>query len=478
MQNVAAPQHFWRASLVYFLGNFLSKLALFFMLPLYTACIPVADMGVYDATTAIAVLVSSLIFLDVGVGVMRFYLERGSSEERLAVLRCGLFMLLVLSALYLLLGGILCVAFAPAYAPLVVLYGLLNALFLACGMIVRAQGHTAWYATTGVISTLLQIACNLVLILCFARGFEALYISYAVGAGVGVILLLARCRINELLHLRSLDLAVLQRLLRFCLPLGIGSVAYWMLTSLGRVLVTVLVGEAAGGVFAVSLKFAQIIVFASLCFRLAWQEIAFAKGYQSHAVVGEQGGYYSEKADLFIRVTLAVCLLSVPAARVGLWLFPGFIDASYGEARLLIPAALVGAALTVLCDFLEPMFGAAKKTGILLLSTALGAMLNVALALLFIQCGGGALGAHVAFCIAVFGTVLLRVLFLRCIVGLCLRPFHIVAFPLVAATVFAYHYLSAAWNIGVLLAAVVLVFLMLPEVRLLIKKMLPNKSTK
>lgn len=478
MQNVAAPQHFWRTSLVYFLGNFLSKLALFFMLPLYTARIPVGDMGVYDATTAIAVLVSSLVFLDIGVGVMRFYLERGSSEERLAVLRCGLFMLLVLSALYLLLGGILCIAFAPAYAPLVVLYGLLNALFLACGMIVRAQGYAAWYAATGVISTLLQIACNLVLILCFACGFEALYISYAVGTGVGVILLLARCRVKELLHLGSLDPVVLRRLLRFCLPLGVGSCAYWMLTSLGRVLVTLLVGETAGGVFAVSLKFAQIIVFASLCFRLAWQEIAFAKGDHRDAVMSEKGKYYSEKTDLFIRVTLAVCLLCIPAARVGLWLFPQFIADSYGEAKLLIPAALAGAALTVLCDFLEPMFGAAKRTGMLLLSVAFGAMLNIALTLLFIEFGYGALGAHVAFCIAAFGTVLLRVLLLRRIVDLCLRPFHIVAFPLVAATVFAYHYLSAAWNIGVLLAAVVLVFLMLPEVRLLIKKMLPNKSTK
>ncbi len=478
MQNVAAPQHFWRASLVYFLGNFLSKLALFFMLPLYTACIPVADMGVYDATTAIAVLVSSFVFLDVGVGIMRFYLERHGSEERIAVLRCGLFLLAVLSALYLLLGSILCIAFAPAYAPLVVLYGLLNALFLACGMIVRAQGYTAWYAATGVISTLLQIACNLVLILCFACGFEALYISYAVGTGVGVILLLARCRVKELLHLGSLDPVVLRRLLRFCLPLGVGSCAYWMLTSLGRVLVTLLVGETAGGVFAVSLKFAQIIVFASLCFRLAWQEIAFAKGYQSHAVVGEQGGYYSEKADLFIRVTLAVFLLSVPAARLGLWLFPSFISDAYGEARLLIPAALAGAALTVLCDFLEPMFGAAKKTGMLLLSTALGATLNVTLTVLFILCGGGALGAHLAFCVAAFGTVLLRVLLLRHMLDLRLQPFYFAAVPLTVAVALAYHYLSPAWNIGVLLAAVVLVFLMLPEARLLIKKMLPNKSTK
>lgn len=481
MQNARAPQHFWRTSLIYFLGNFLSKLALFFMLPLYTARIPVADMGIYDATTAIAVLVSSLVFLDVGVGVMRFYLECRNGEEKLAVLRCGLFLLVILSALYLLLGGILSAVFAPAYAPLVVLYGLCNALFLACGMIVRARGYTAWYAATGVISTLLQIVCNLVLILCFGRGFDALYISYAVGAGVGVILLLSRCSVQELLRCGSLDFSVLRRLVRFCLPLGVGSIAYWVLTSLGRVLVTLLVGESAGGVFAVSLKFAQIIVFASLCFRLAWQEIAFVKGYHGDAGIGEQGGYYSEKTDLFVRVTLVVCLLCVPAARVGLWLFPGFIADSYGEVRLLIPIALVGAALTVLCDFLEPMFGAAKRTGVLLASTASGAALNVVLTVLFIHGGGGAYGAHLAFCVAALATALLRVMLLRHIVGLYLRSFYLVAFPLVAAVVVAYHYLSPVWNIGVLLAAVLFACLLLPELRLLIKRLLsflPNKNEK
>ena len=61
--QVIAPRRFWQTSLIYFLGSILSKLALFFMLPLYTAHIPLSDMGVYDATTAVAVLVSSFLFL-------------------------------------------------------------------------------------------------------------------------------------------------------------------------------------------------------------------------------------------------------------------------------------------------------------------------------------------------------------------------------------------------------------------------------
>ena len=477
MQGVLAPRRFWQTSLIYFLGNILSKLALFFMLPLYTAYIPLSDMGVYDATTAIAVLVSSFLFLDIGVGIMRFYLDRGSEGEGGTVLVDGLFLIAASSVIYLLLGGILLSVFEIAHAPLVLLYGLCNALFLACGLVVRAQGYATWYAAVGVISTLLQIACNLVLILCLRFDYAALYLSYIVGAGVGFLLLLARCPLRKLLRGVKLDFGVMRRLVRFCLPLGVGSVAYWGLTSLGRVLVTLLVSEEAGGVFAVSLKFSQVIVFASLCFRLAWQELAFAKGYSADEGAVEQGKYYHEKTDLFVRVALACCLVAIPLSRVGLWLFPDFIAPAYLQAKHLIPAALMGGTMTVLCDFLEPMFGVVKKTGYLLLSTVLGAILNVLFAVLFISLGGGALGVHLAFLLAAFFTVLLRLWLLRGMIGLRLRLRYLAVLPLVLLVVWAYGAFSAALNICVLAASLLLALILLfPECRLLYQKIKKAKA--
>ncbi len=443
---------FLKTSLVYFLGSFLSKLALFFMLPLYTARIPIAEMGVYDATTAVAVLISSVMFLDVGVGVMRFFAARTDEGEGERILHTGLCLLFLLSFVYLLFCAALFLLLDVRYAPLAVLYGLLNALFLAAGIIVRAQGHAAWYATAGVISTLLQIACNLVLILGCRLGIASLYVSYIVGALVGVLLLLCRCRVRGLLRRGSVDRVLMRRLLRFCLPLGVSAAAYWVLTSLGRVAVTLFVDEAAGGAFAVSLKFAQIVIFASFCFRLAWQELAFQKGFDPNALA-QSAAYYSARTDLFLRIIIALTLVLVPAARVALYLFPDFIASDYSEALKLIPVALVGASLTVFFDFLEPMFGAAKRTGYLMLSTALGALLNIVLILCVIACGGGAFGVHLAFLVAIFVTLLLRVVLLRRIVGLRLRLHYVAFLPLLAVAVLVYLHFSVTVNLFAFIAA-------------------------
>ena len=80
MKQFHQPPRFWHSSLCYLLGSTLSKLAVFFMLPLYTAKIPSEDMGTYDTAVAVAILVSSVLFLDIGVGLMRFMMQADSEE--------------------------------------------------------------------------------------------------------------------------------------------------------------------------------------------------------------------------------------------------------------------------------------------------------------------------------------------------------------------------------------------------------------
>ena len=159
-----APR-FFRSSLIYFCGSLFSKLALFFMLPLYTAHLPTGELGAFDAATAVAVLLSSVLFLDVGVGVMRFYLSRESEQEGETVLSAGLCLILASTVLYVVVTVVLCAAFRVTYAPLLVLYGLCHALFSVGGFFARARGYTVLYAVAGLVSTLVQVVLNLILIL-------------------------------------------------------------------------------------------------------------------------------------------------------------------------------------------------------------------------------------------------------------------------------------------------------------------------
>lgn len=70
----------------YFLGSVLSKVIVFFMLPLYTAYIPVADMGYFDSSIAVITFFSSVLFLDIGVGILRFMFEnKNEGNEKKAI---------------------------------------------------------------------------------------------------------------------------------------------------------------------------------------------------------------------------------------------------------------------------------------------------------------------------------------------------------------------------------------------------------
>lgn len=457
---------FLKSTTVYLIGGFLSKLALFLMLPVYTAKIPVADMGVYEAQTAFAVLLSSVLFLDLGVGVLRFSLAKQEGER---VIPTGLWLVFGLSLLYLGLCATVFWILALPDAPLVLLFGLANALFAVAGYLARARGRATLYALGGVVSTVVQIALNLILILGVGLGVRALYISYAVGALFGAALLLLGS--VKRFCLARPDPAVARRLLCFCLPLGVSAAAYWVLTSFGRVAVTLLVGEAAGGAFGISLKFAQIIVFASLAFRLAWQELTF-EGGDPDAVATAR----TRQLSLAVRIVFAVCLVLVPLARVALALFPRFIGGDYEAAGELIPLALVGAALTVLCDFLEPLFGAFEKTGRLLFTTALGAAVNVGLTLTLAPVLG-AFGVHLALIAAMLVTLGVRLAFLRREVGLSLPWRALLLLPMWAFAVFAYLRFSALQNLFLLIFADLFgALLLLPEVKHAIRQLKKAKA--
>lgn len=466
---------FWRSSLCYLLGSTLSKLAVFFMLPLYTAKIPSADMGTYDTAVAVAILVSSVLFLDIGVGLMRFMLEeRGEGEGSARVLASGLFLMLASGLLY----GVGCAVVAffleIPYYPLIVLHGLCNAVMMALGYVARAQGHHAFFALSGAVSTLVQVVVNLVLILGFGVGYQSFYISFCTGAGVCILMLALRCRLSSACKWRLVSPAICRRLLAFCLPLGFNSAAFWLLNSLNRVLVTACLGPEANGYYAISLKFTQILVFASTCFQYAWQEVSFARGFEDDA---ESCRYYSEKTDLFLRVFMVALLLILPAIRVGLWIFPNFIHASYAEAVRLLPLAFFGAFLSVLSSFLDPIFGAARKTGMILLSTLAGALVNVAVILLLFRLGFGVAAANLSFLCGWAVTVGIRLMVLYRGARLRLRFGHFLWFlPLAVLTALAFLQLSPVANVVVLLGMLpIAVAVLFPELRVVFHAMIGKK---
>ncbi len=458
MENKNQTAGFFRSSAIYFVGTMLSKIAVFFLLPIYTAHIPPSDMGTYDTATAVAILVASVLFMDLGVGLLRFMPQGQGEQGQREVFSSGMVLLLCSCSIYFLVAFAVGFSADIPYFPWIACYGILNSLFSLFGYVARAQGHNAFFAAMGVVATMTQIAVNLVLILLFGWDYSSLYIAFCAGMALTVILFAFRCRIFSMFSWRAISKDALKTLLRFCLPLGVSSAAYWLLNSVDRVLVNIVLGTEQVGYYTIASKFTQIMIFVSTCFQFAWQELSF-----SRSSTEEDGGeYYSEKIDLFLRIFMVSLLVLIPASRIGLWIFPGFIDAKYADAIPLIPLALVGAFVSILSSFLTPLFGATKRNGALFFSTVMGAIVNVAVIFALFANGVGVMAANIAFLAGYTVNVIFRLWCMHRAIGLRVKAKHLSWFlPAVALVVWAFSYLAPAWQIPIFLLAVLLTIFML-----------------
>ncbi|MBQ2758078.1 MAG: hypothetical protein IJF31_06275 [Clostridia bacterium] len=405
MQKIEKPR-FWRASLFYFFTTLLPKLAVFLLLPLYTAKIPAGDMGVFDTATALAVFLAVTLFFDVGIGVMQGYLGAKSEEGAREVLAAGLVFVVLSLLAYVPLGLLLVWRLRVPHGGAVVRYGAAHSLFTAACYFARAKGRRLCYALGTLFTTLLQVGLTVYFLLVTAMGYEALYLSFVVATLLGALFLFWRSGAFSALGAARTCRKALVALWRFCLPLGASAAAFLALSSGARVLTTLCLGAEAGGIVAVAVKLAQVAFVVATVLRFAWQEVCFLRGFDESGA-GDRA-YYTARVSLLLRAVVLGALLLIPLLRVWLWLFPSFIAPDYGQAQDLLPIVLIGALFSVVTDFLEPPLAMLKKTGTVLVTCASGAAVGILTTLLLFAAGLGTWGAAIGFTVGFFVCGVLR----------------------------------------------------------------------
>ena len=66
---------------LYFLGNILSKLMMFILLPIYTDHLKPEELGYYDVANTYLNLLITFLFIDIYVGIMRFVFDEQNKNN-------------------------------------------------------------------------------------------------------------------------------------------------------------------------------------------------------------------------------------------------------------------------------------------------------------------------------------------------------------------------------------------------------------
>lgn len=368
-KNESSLLRFIKSSGIFFIGSVLSKAISIFMLPLYTNRIPMDDMGYYDLSLTYITIATSFLFFDIWVAILRYMYDEKTEQNQATVIKSGFLIFVVSSIIYLISGITFALIFNPDSIILILLYGLFQNISNLLCFCIRGFQKNKEFAISGIINTIMNVASNLLLILRFGFGYESLYIAAIVGFISQSVYLSFSGDIFHLLKSNSYNLDITKSMFKYSLPLCLNSIAYWVLTSLNRIVLNGVYGNEANGIYAIGNKFSFVIGLVTTCFTYAWQDISFSKANEE-----EVGKFYSQASMIYSKILLLCTALALPVIKI---IFPILVGGSYISAEKTIPLFLVVATISAISTFIGNIFYAIKETKTIFVSMVVSAVVNV-----------------------------------------------------------------------------------------------------
>ena len=250
-------------------------------------------------------------------------------------------------------------------------------IYVICQNVVRAFGKNIIYSVCSFLFILISAVSNIVFILGFGMKGASILLAIIIANAVCSLVMIISEKLWIYCSLRCFSRKTLKELTDFSLPCILNETSWWIANFSDRLLIVFFLGAGTNGIYAAANKVPNIYTSVHSVFNLAWQESA-AQSINSD----DREEYYCKMVDVFYRffgclVLGIICIISLAFEL----LYGKDYSGAYPHVAILLLAIFVNS----LCATYGGIFSALKKTGIIGMTTAFGAVANVLINLLFIR---------------------------------------------------------------------------------------------
>jgi O-antigen/teichoic acid export membrane protein len=402
---------FLKESSIYGVGMAVSKMTSFVMLPLVTAMLTPADMGILTLLQVFTSVVS--IFLNAGVqqAINRNYYDDATAEHRAAVVGTGLVWRLIVTVI--IIGGFALVA-KPASRlvlsgsdPIYVIYFL---FVLANVAIMSPQGiaYTLYRVRRqpirsvvfNVSGAILSMGTMVWLLWIWPRGIRGALEAAVIANAIIVVVMLPDLLRSAKLRLRK---DVLQGILSYGLPFLPHHLAIFLLFGADRYFIEHYCGLTEVGLYSYAYRVGMIMTLVLEGASMAWTPFLFSthKREDARTIHGLSARYV-----IAAIITTAVAVITFGNELIKLL---AIRSPEYWSALYLVPWIVVGYIFLGLYQVFGASVGIPKRTKLLPLFSISGLVVNLVLNWYLVP-RWGTLGAAVATAIAYGAMALVTVI--------------------------------------------------------------------
>ena len=450
------------------LSNFATKLLSFFLVPLYTSVLTTADYGTYDLfNTTIGVLLP-ILTLNVQEGMLRFAMEKDYDRE--AIVTVGIRHLLIGSAITAVgLGVNVIFGFSSMLKTYAIFFFLMFFVQALSGIItfyIRGIDRIEDLSISSVVASAVTIGCKILFLIGFRWGLIGYFLANSIGPLVQCIWLAVRAHMFRDTHLTRKYKKESKELLDYSRPLIANSIAWWVNNASDRYVVTFFCGVAANGVYSVASKIPSILNVFQTIFNQAWA-LSAVKDYDPE----DKSGFFANTYRAYNCMMTIVCSAIIVFDKIlAKFLYAKDFYVAWRYVPWLTMAILFGA----MSGYIGGFFTAVKDSKIYATSTAIGAVTNIILNIIFTPMIG-ALGAAIATTICYVEVYVVRLIQSRKYIKLRVNFFRdIMSYILLTVQSIVLLFVDAKIPLYVILVGVfvVICIMYIKDIGLVVKKVL------
>lgn len=369
MSNVSASKRLATGTIVYMVGNLMSKVLQMLILPIITVALETSEYGYYDLIVTTINLVTPVITFQMIEGMFRFMYDGTDDDKKSTVSTVTAFLIGGGAALAIIIFTGSLISDSLQYPVLIYLNYISSIAFTYMQKLARCQQKNQQFAVSGVLNTIVMLATQALTLLVFYMGVDGMLIANFISYIIAALYLMFFIDIKHWLGIRYINKNAFVKLIKYSAPLIPNSICWWLVSSSDRYIITFFLGTAANGIYSIAGKFSQMITFATSVFQLAWQESAIMEENSEN-----RDKFYSDTFNTYMRLLLGGYLVILPFIKI---IMPVLVSEEYQMGYLYNPILLLGAILSAFSQFYGSAYLVFKKTSGALSTTVVAAIVNI-----------------------------------------------------------------------------------------------------
>ncbi len=244
-----------------------------------------------------------------------------------------------------------------------------SSIIILLQFVARAYNRIKIYSVSGFINSSGIIFFSIIYFYTKSDSLNGIIYSYIISNILTMLFLIITLKLYQKKHYGNYSPTILKELLFFSIPLIPNAISWWLVSISNRYIIAIYLGVEANGIYAVAGRIPSLLLIFNSVFLLLFQDTVFNDLNNKN-----DGKYYSEFLEKLLIVQLSLSIVIIAFSK---FLTNILFASAYLETYKIIPILILGALLTNFSALLGIFYLEKKRTIDILITTTLGAVINI-----------------------------------------------------------------------------------------------------